>query len=85
MVSQKEIDTRITTAIAKQASIAEERDTKGRKAKKVEQGQGGCFCRQEKRGMGRKGKTSHKLCSCGYKCRGKNHETGTHHRQGKPK
>lgn len=85
MITQEELNTRIITAVARQASVAEDRDVKSKKPKKVQHGEGGCYCRPEKHGIGRKGKSSQKLCSCGYKCRGANHEAGTHHRQGKPK
>jgi hypothetical protein len=82
MVSRTILDERIAAS----ASIAEDRDTKGRKPKKADKvEQGGCYCRPEKRASGRKGKSSAKICKCGFKCRGKNHEAGTHHRQGKPK
>ncbi len=42
---------------------------------------GGCYCRPEKKGSGRLGKTSPRVCpKCNLKIRGKNHEDGAHHK-----
>ncbi len=83
MITQELLEERIALS----ASVAEERAKTEQEAKEKRNKptQGGCFCRQEMKGCGRKGKTSKQLCSCGYNRRGRNHEEGTHHKQGKLK
>jgi len=48
---------------------------------------GGCYCRPEKKGKGKLGRTSTKYCSCGFKIRGsvEAHEAGDRHKGIVPK
>jgi hypothetical protein len=47
--------------------------------------QGGKFCRPEMKGRPQLQKTSSAYCNeCGFKCRGKKHSEGNHHKQKHP-
>lgn len=46
---------------------------------KTETGQGGCYCRPERRGQAKTKRTSPKWCDCGFKVGGPNHNEGAHH------
>ena len=81
MVTRQELDKKIEESAKKVEASAATPIVKDKKDNKV--CNGGCFCRPDMKGHGRLGKTSKKLCSCGYKRRGRNHDNGTQHRHGR--
>lgn len=58
----------------------EQSTEKTKKAPANRKSSGSLYCRPEKRGLPRLGKTSGRYCpTCRFKIRGANHEQGTHH------